>query len=157
MSPSLCTQILLLEPAISPHIAVKSQMTSCRPDQKRFEAWQGCRFRRRGGCGWVVRAISRTQWNADLPKAQGIPTLLSWASGWDADHALLSKQAIEAAGWNAGWVANRLIRRRRARESVEPERMLGSEPLRVPICAGRAADVRCGKHRGRRFSHKFLP
>jgi len=94
---------------------------------------------------------------ADLPKALGIPALLVVGVRLGClNHALLSKQAIEAAGveW-AGWVANAIdpTLERAAENLSSLERMLGSEPLAVfPFAPDGRPDVRCGEHMGRRLS-----
>jgi len=94
---------------------------------------------------------------ADLPKSLNIPALLVVGVRLGClNHALLTKQAIEASGVElAGWVANSIDPKieRAAQNLASLERMLGSEPLAVfPFVLDERPDVRCGEHIGRRLS-----
>jgi dethiobiotin synthetase len=148
------------EPAISPHIAAEEAKIDVNVGliKSRFEALAGgADFVVVEGAGGWYAPISRTQSMADLPKALGIPALLVVGVRLGClNHALLSKQAIEAAGveW-AGWVANAMdpTLERAAENLTSLERMLGSEPLAVfPFAPHGRPDVRCGEHIGRRLS-----
>ncbi|HWM66731.1 MAG TPA: dethiobiotin synthase [Steroidobacteraceae bacterium] len=158
--PYATTNPYCFEPAISPHIAAEEAKIDVNVGliKSRFEALAGgADFVVVEGAGGWYAPISRTQWMADLPKALGIPTLLVVGVRLGClNHALLSKQAIEAAGveW-AGWVANAIdpTLERAAENLSSLERMLGSEPLAVfPFAPDGRPDVRCGEHMGRRLS-----
>jgi dethiobiotin synthetase len=158
--PYATTNPYCFEPAISPHIAAEEAKIDVNVGliKSRFEALAGgADFVVVEGAGGWYAPISRTQWMADLPKALGIPALLVVGVRLGClNHALLSKQAIEAAGveW-AGWVANAIdpTLERAAENLSSLERMLGSEPLAVfPFAPDGRPDVRCGEHLGRRLS-----
>jgi len=158
--PYATTNPYCFEPAISPHIAAEEAKIDVDVGliKSQFEALAGgADFVVVEGAGGWYAPISRTQWMADLPKALGIPTLLVVGVRLGClNHALLSKQAIEAAGveW-AGWVANAIdpTLERAAENLSSLERMLGSEPLAVfPFAPDGRPDVRCGEHMGRRLS-----
>ena len=158
--PYATTNPYCFEPAISPHIAAEEAKIDVNVGliKSRFEALAGgADFVVVEGAGGWYAPISRTQWMADLPKALGIPALLVVGVRLGClNHALLSKQAIEAAGveW-AGWVANAIdpTLERAAENLSSLERMLGSEPLAVfPFAPDGRPDVRCGEHMGRRLS-----
>ncbi|MEA3176890.1 MAG: dethiobiotin synthetase [Gammaproteobacteria bacterium] len=158
--PYATTNPYCFEPAISPHIAAEEAKIDVNVGliKSRFETLAGgADFVVVEGAGGWYAPISRTQWMADLPKALGIPALLVVAVRLGClNHALLSKQAIEAAGveW-AGWVANAIdpTLERAAENLSSLERMLGSEPLAVfPFAPDGQPDVRCGEHIGRRLS-----
>jgi dethiobiotin synthetase len=148
------------EPAISPHIAAEEAKIDVNVGliKSQFEILaDGADFVVVEGAGGWYAPISKAQSMADLPKALGIPVLLVVGVRLGClNHALLSKQAIEAAGveW-AGWVANAIdpTLERAAENLSSLERMLGSEPLALfPFAPGEQADVRCGEHMARRLS-----
>ena len=81
---------------------------------------------------------------ADLPKSLGIPALLVVGMRLGClNHALLTKQAIEASGVElAGWVANAIDPKPRASRAEPGE--LGTDAGKraaggVPVRSGRAA------------------
>jgi dethiobiotin synthetase len=148
------------EPAISPHIAAEEARIEVDVGliKSRFETLAGgADFVVVEGAGGWYAPISKAKSMADLPKALGIPALLVVGMRLGClNHALLTKQAIEASGveW-AGWVANTIdpTLERAAQNLASLERMLGSEPLAVfPFVPNGRPDVREGEHLGRRLS-----
>jgi dethiobiotin synthetase len=147
------------EPAISPHIAAEEAKIAVDVGviKSRFEALAGSAdFVVVEGAGGWYAPISKTQSMADLPKSLGIPALLVVGMRLGClNHALLTKQAIEASGVElAGWVANAIDPKleRAAQNLASLERMLGSEPLAVfPFAPDGQPDVRSGEQLGRRL------
>jgi dethiobiotin synthetase len=148
------------EPAISPHIAAEEAQIDVDLTliKNRFEALtSGADFVVVEGAGGWYAPISQTRSMADLPRSLGIPVLLVVGLRLGClNHALLSRQAIEASGveW-AGWVANSIDPQlqRAAQNLSSLERLLGSEPLAVfPFAPDGQPDVRQGEHMGRRLS-----
>jgi dethiobiotin synthetase len=148
------------EPAISPHIAAEEAKIEVDVGliKSRFEALaSSADFVVVEGAGGWYAPISQSKSMADLPKSLNIPVLLVVGVRLGClNHALLTKQAIEASGVElAGWVANSIDPKieRAAQNLASLERMLGSEPLAVfPFVADGRPDVRCGEHMGRRLS-----
>jgi dethiobiotin synthetase len=148
------------EPAISPHIAAEEAKIEVEVGliKSRFEALaSSADFVVVEGAGGWYAPISKSTSMADLPKSLNIPALLVVGVRLGClNHALLTKQAIEASGVElAGWVANSIDPRteRAAQNLTSLERMLGSEPLAVfPFVPDGRPDVRCGEHLGRRLS-----
>jgi dethiobiotin synthetase len=148
------------EPAISPHIAAEEAKIEVDVAliESRFEALaDGADFVVVEGAGGWYAPISQTKSMADLPKELGIPALLVVGLRLGClNHALLSKQAIEASGVElAGWVANSIDPQlqRAAQNLSSLERLLGSEPLAIfPFTPGGQPDVRQGERMGRRLS-----
>jgi dethiobiotin synthetase len=148
------------EPPISPHIAAEEAKIAINVGliKSRFEALAGSAdfIVVEGAGGWYA-PISRAQSMADLPKALQLPALLVVGLRLGClNHALLSKEAIEASGVEfAGWVANAIdpTLERAAQNLSSLERMLGSEPLAVfPFAPDGQPDVRHGEQLGRRLS-----
>ncbi len=148
------------EPAISPHIAAEEAKIEVDVGliKSRFEALaSSADFVVVEGAGGWYAPISKSKSMADLPKSLNIPALLVVGVRLGClNHALLTKQAIEASGVEfAGWVANSIGPKieRAAQNLASLERMLGSEPLAVfPFVPDGRPDVRCGEHMGRRLS-----
>jgi len=148
------------EPAISPHIAAEEAKIEVDVGliKSRFEALaSSADFVVVEGAGGWYAPISKSKSMADLPKSLNIPALLVVGVRLGClNHALLTKQAIEASGVElAGWVANSIDPKieRAAQNLASLERMLGSEPLAVfPFVPDERPDVRCGEHMGRRLS-----
>lgn len=148
------------EPAISPHIAAEEVKIDVDVGliKSRFQALAaGADFVVVEGAGGWYAPISKTKSMADLPKSLGIPALLVVGMRLGClNHALLTRQAIEASGVElAGWVANSIDPQleRAAQNLSSLERMLGSEPLAVfPFVPDGQPDVRQGEHMGRRLS-----
>jgi dethiobiotin synthetase len=148
------------EPAISPHIAAEEAKIDVNIGliKSRFAALvTGADFVVVEGAGGWYAPISKAKSMADLPKSLGIPALLVVGMRLGClNHALLTRQAIEASGVQlAGWVANSIDPQleRAAQNLSSLERMLGSEPLAVfPFVADGQPDVRQGEHMGRRLS-----
>lgn len=148
------------EPAISPHIAAEEAKIEVDVGliKTRFEALaSSADFVVVEGAGGWYAPISQSKSMADLPKSLNIPALLVVGVRLGClNHALLTKQAIEASGVElAGWVANSIDPKieRAAQNLSSLERMLGSEPLAVfPFMPDERPDVRCGEHMGRRLS-----
>lgn len=148
------------EPAISPHIAAEEAKIEVDVGliKTRFEALaSSADFVVVEGAGGWYAPISQSKSMADLPKSLNIPALLVVGVRLGClNHALLTKQAIEASGVElAGWVANSIDPKieRAAQNLSSLERMLGSEPLAVfPFVPDERPDVRCGEHMGRRLS-----
>lgn len=162
------------EPAISPHIAAEEANIAVDTSliKNRFEALAaGADVVVVEGAGGWYAPISGTQSMADLPKSLQLPVLLVVGLRLGClNHALLTKEAIEASGVEfAGWVANAIdpTLERAAQNLSSLERMLGSEPLAVfPFAASSEGspprqggdhvdgrpDVRHGEHLGRRLS-----
>lgn len=148
------------EPPISPHIAAEETKIDVDVGliKSRFEALaSGADFVVVEGAGGWYAPISKTKSMADLPKSLGIPALLVVGMRLGClNHALLTRQAIEASGVElAGWVANSIDPQleRAAQNLSSLERMLGSEPLAVfPFVPDGQPDVRRGEHMGRRLS-----
>jgi dethiobiotin synthetase len=148
------------EPAVSPHIAAEEAKIAVDVGliKSRFEALAaGAEFVVVEGAGGWYAPISRTQSMADLPKSLQLPVLLVVGLRLGClNHALLTKEAIEASGVEfAGWVANAIdpTLERAAENLSSLERLLGSEPLAVfPFAPDGQPDVRHGEHLGRRLS-----
>ena len=148
------------EPAISPHIAAEEAKIEVDVGliKTRFEALaSSADFVVVEGAGGWYAPVSKSKSMADLPKSLNIPALLVVGVRLGClNHALLTKQAIEASGVEfAGWVANSIDPKleRAAQNLTSLERMLGSEPLAVfPFVPDGRPDVRCGEHMGRRLS-----
>jgi dethiobiotin synthetase len=148
------------EPAISPHIAAEEAKIEVDVGliKTRFEALaSSAEFVVVEGAGGWYAPISQSKSMADLPKSLNIPALLVVGVRLGClNHALLTKQAIEASGVElAGWVANSIDPKieRAAQNLLSLERMLGREPLAVfPFVPDERPDVRCGEHMGRRLS-----
>jgi dethiobiotin synthetase len=148
------------EPAISPHIAAEEAKIEVDVGliKTRFEALaSSADFVVVEGAGGWYAPISKSKSMADLPKSLNIPALLVVGVRLGClNHALLTKQAIEASGVElTGWVANSIDPKieRAAQNLSSLERMLGSEPLAVfPFVPDGRPDVRCGEHMGRRLS-----
>src|SRR5579871_2950428 len=149
------------EPAISPHIAAEEAGIAVNIDVIRHgfsTLSRNADFTVVEGAGGWYAPISRKQSMADLAKCLQIPVLLVVGVRLGClNHALLSKQAIEASGakW-AGWVANRVDPHlERAAENLATlERTLGSAPLAVfPFLpSDEPSHVRCGEHMAQRLS-----
>jgi dethiobiotin synthetase len=147
------------EPAISPHIAAEEAKIAVDVGviESRFEALAASAdFVVVEGAGGWYAPISKTKSMADLPKSLRIPALLVVGMRLGClNHALLTKQAIEASGVElAGWVANAIDPKleRAAQNLASLERMLGSAPLAVfPFVPDGQPDVRSGKQLGRRL------
>jgi dethiobiotin synthetase len=148
------------EPPVSPHIAAEEAkiLIDVGLIRSRFEtlAASGDFVVVEGAGGWYA-PISTTQSMADLPKSLQLPALLVVGLRLGClNHALLTKEAIEASGVEfAGWVANAIDPKleRAAQNLSSLEQMLGSEPLAVfPFAADGQPDVRHGEHLGRRLS-----
>jgi dethiobiotin synthetase len=148
------------EPAISPHIAAEEAKIEVDVGliKSRFEALaSSADFVVVEGAGGWYAPISKSKSMADLPKSLNIPALLVVGVRLGClNHALLTKQAIEASGVEfAGWVANSIDPKieRAAQNLASLKRMLGSEPLAAfPFVPDGRPDVRCGEHMGRRLS-----
>jgi dethiobiotin synthetase len=168
--PYACINPYCFEPAVSPHIAADEAKIDINVGliKSRFDALvSGADFVVVEGAGGWYAPISKTQSMADLPKSMGIPAVLVVGMRLGClNHALLSKEAIEARGVEfAGWVANEMdpTLARAAENLSSLERMLGSAPLAVfpfqssaPSAAGQPPadaqpDVRCGEQMGRRI------
>jgi dethiobiotin synthetase len=148
------------EPPISPHIAAEEAKIAIDVGliKSRFEALAASAdfIVVEGAGGWYA-PIGRTQSMADLPKSLQLPALLVVGLRLGClNHALLTKEAIEASGVEfAGWVANAIDPKleRAAQNLSSLEQMLGSEPLAVfPFAPDGQPDVRHGEHLGRRLS-----
>jgi len=148
------------EPPISPHIAAEEAKIAINVGliKSRFEALAASAdfIVVEGAGGWYA-PIGRTQSMADLPRSLQLPALLVVGLRLGClNHALLTKEAIEASGVEfAGWVANAIdpTLERAAQNLSSLERMLGSEPLAVfPFAPDGQPDVRHGEHLGRRLS-----
>jgi len=103
---------LALEPAIAPHIAAERAGIVLRAaalaDQVREQAASGADVLLvEGAGGWLV-PLNQTETMADLAALLGYPVILVVDMRLGCiNHALLSAQAIRAAGMElAGWVAN---------------------------------------------------
>lgn len=147
------------EPAISPHIAAEEAKIDVDLGliKTRFEALaSSADFVVVEGAGGWYAPISKTKSMADVPESLGIPALLVVGVRLGClNHALLTKQAIEASGVElAGWVANSIDPKlERATQNLSSlERMLGGGPLAVfPFVPDEQPDVRQGEHLGRRL------
>jgi dethiobiotin synthetase len=148
------------EPPISPHIAAEEAKIAIDVGliKSRFEALAAnADFMVVEGAGGWYAPIGRAQSMADLPKSLQLPALLVVGLRLGClNHALLTKEAIEASGVEfAGWVANAIDPKleRAAQNLSSLERMLGSEPLAVfPFAPDGQPDVRHGEHLARRLS-----
>jgi dethiobiotin synthetase len=152
------------EPPISPHIAAEEAKVVIDPD---LIAANLSKLQRQadsviieGAGGWYA-PIGPSLSMADLPKCLNTPVLMVVGLRLGClNHALLTKQAIGAAGVHfAGWIASCIdpTLERPAENLVTLQQRLGSEPLAVfPFQPGVAANVRCGEQAARRLSPKFL-
>jgi dethiobiotin synthetase len=159
-SPYAAVNPYCFEPPISPHIAAEEARIKVDVGviKNRFEALaSGADIVLVEGAGGWYAPISASQSMADLPKQLGIPALLVVGLRLGClNHALLTRQAIEASGVEfAGWVANCLdptLERLDANLSSLEQR-LGSEPLAVfPYEPHARCNVHSGERLGRRLS-----
>ncbi|MGH8140616.1 MAG: dethiobiotin synthase [Steroidobacteraceae bacterium] len=146
-------------PAISPHIAANeahitvdaSVILQCFDVLARDADYVVVE----GAGGWYA-PINAKQTMADLPLALDIPVVLVVGLRLGClNHALLSRQAIEARGATfAGWVANGVDAafERRAENLATLETLLGHEPLAVfPFQPDAAGALRSGERAARRL------
>jgi dethiobiotin synthetase len=148
------------EPAISPHIAAEEARinVSLSVIKERYDALAaGADFVVVEGAGGWLAPISGSHSMADLPLLLDIPVILVVGLRLGClNHALLSRQAIDAKGAElAGWVANEIdpALERRDENVATLARHFGSEPLAMfPFQPDAQAALRAGERAARRLS-----